>query len=102
VTITATVTNHGPEDAPDVTFSDHPPKTLAFGSIASTQGACQSGQPVTCDLGPLASGATAVVTITGSKVKAGLIVDKATATGTLSDVNPSNDTDSTSIAGIRA
>ena len=73
---TLAVTNKGPSAASAVTVKDTLPAGTTFKSAAPSQGSCSaSGQTVTCDLGPLASGGSAQVSIT--------VEVAATATGSL-------------------
>lgn len=62
-----TVTNNGPSTAQGVTLTDRLPAGVTFVSVSTTVGSCTYGQPVerelTCNLGNLASGATATVTV---------------------------------------
>jgi fimbrial isopeptide formation D2 family protein/uncharacterized repeat protein (TIGR01451 family) len=76
LTYTLAVTNHGPSASSAVTVKDSLPAGTTFKSAAPSQGTCStSGQEVTCQLGALASGGSAQVSIT---VEVG-----ATVTGTL-------------------
>jgi uncharacterized repeat protein (TIGR01451 family)/fimbrial isopeptide formation D2 family protein len=79
LTYTLAVTNHGPSDSSAVTVKDTLPAGTSFKSAAPSQGTCSaSGQSVTCELGPLAAGGSAQVSIT--------VEVAATATGTLRNV----------------
>jgi fimbrial isopeptide formation D2 family protein/uncharacterized repeat protein (TIGR01451 family) len=79
LTYTLAVTNKGPSASSAVTVKDTLPAGTTFKSATPSQGTCSaSGQTVTCDLGQLASGGSAQVSIT---------VDvAATATGSLRNV----------------
>ncbi len=76
---TLAVSNNGPSDSSAVTVKDTLPAGTIFKTTAPSQGTCSAaGQSVTCELGPLAAGASAQVSIT---------VDvAATASGTLRNV----------------
>jgi uncharacterized repeat protein (TIGR01451 family) len=65
VSYTLTLSNNGPSPATGVTITDPLPSGLTFVSATPSQGICNtSGQTVTCNLGTLAAGGTAVVSIT--------------------------------------
>jgi uncharacterized repeat protein (TIGR01451 family) len=80
-----------------VTVVDTLPAGVSFVSATATQGSCQaSGNRVTCNLGTLASGAIADMTITVSvgSSHSGPIVNTAQVTLNESDPNLTNNTDS--------
>ncbi len=65
VTYTLTLVNRGPSPAAGVTITDPLPSGLSFISATAGQGSCRAqGQTVTCDLGAVAAGGTATVTLT--------------------------------------
>lgn len=65
LTYTVTVTNDGPSSATSVELTDTLPAGVSFTSVTTTAGtASESGGVVTADIGTLANGASAVVTIT--------------------------------------
>ncbi len=105
VTYTLVVTNHGPYDDPGVTVTDTlPAGAVVSGVPTSTQGSCtQPAGQVVCDLGALANGATANVTLKavldGSADPA---TNAATVTGTNFDPATSDNTSSVSTAVNRA
>jgi uncharacterized repeat protein (TIGR01451 family)/fimbrial isopeptide formation D2 family protein len=79
LTYTLAITNHGPSESSAVTVKDTLPAGTSFKSAAPSQGTCSdSGQDVICQLGPLAAGASAQVSIT--------VEVAATATGSLRNV----------------
>ena len=63
LTWTATVTNKGPSPAQGVTLTSTLADSLIVQSITPSQGFCSAGNEVNCNLGSLASGATATVTM---------------------------------------
>ncbi len=65
LTYTITVTNLGPADEPDAVLASNLPKGLLVDSTRSTQGGAPPVNQgiLTADLGPLAAGDTAVVTL---------------------------------------
>jgi uncharacterized repeat protein (TIGR01451 family) len=63
LTYEITVRNDGPDAAADVEVTDELPSTVDFGSAGASQGGCSGAATVTCQLGSIASGASATVTI---------------------------------------
>jgi uncharacterized repeat protein (TIGR01451 family) len=76
---TLTVTNNGPQPAGDVRVSDAARLPMRIQSVRASQGSCQTGKPIRCQLGNLAGHAhatiriTAVPTVTGSQVNAATV-----------------------------
>ncbi len=65
VSYTLTLVNNGPSPATGVTITDPLPSGLSFLAANTAQGSCgASGQTVTCHLGTVAAGGTALVTVT--------------------------------------
>ncbi len=65
VSYSLTLLNNGPSPATGATITDPLPSGLSFVSATPGQGSCgASGQTVTCNLGTLPAGGTALVTIT--------------------------------------
>lgn len=93
LTYTLAVTNKGPSGSSAVTVKDTLPAGTTFKSAAPSQGTCSaSGQTVTCDLGPLASGGSAQVSITVevAAVATGSLRNSATVEGPEPDPDKSN------------
>lgn len=69
VTYTLTVRNDGPSAATAVVLTDVLPAGVSFTSVSTTLGTCTYGQPTArtlrCNLGTMASGASATVTVNG-------------------------------------
>lgn len=63
LTLTATVTNHGSSQASDVVLAQTASSALTFVSASPSQGSCVATLPLRCDLGSLANGKTASVTL---------------------------------------
>jgi uncharacterized repeat protein (TIGR01451 family) len=61
-----TVTNEGPGAASGVVVSDPVPPLVAVTSVAPSQGTCTQVQSFSCDLGALAPGASATITVRGT------------------------------------
>jgi uncharacterized repeat protein (TIGR01451 family) len=89
LTYTVTVTNHGPDDAPAVTLADALPTQVAFGSATASQGSCaRTGTGLSCALGALASGGSAVVEVRGTPKAGGTLSNVAAATSGGGAVDP--------------
>ena len=87
-----TVTNSGPSTATNVTVTDTLPGTTTYVSATPTQGSCSGTGTVTCNLGSLGNGASAMVTITVTPNAAGTIYNSAGVTLTENDPNTANNT----------
>lgn len=84
------VTNNGPAAATNVQLADTLPGGVTFGSVTTTQGSCNGTGPVNCNLGGLAVGGTAVVTINVTPSAPGQIVNSTTTAANESDPDSSN------------
>jgi len=101
LTYTVTVSNGGPHNATGVTLTDTLPANLTFVSANSTVGTCaQAAGVVTCNIGALANGASATVTIivTTTGATAASITNTAAVTGAEFDSNAANNSASASTA----
>jgi uncharacterized repeat protein (TIGR01451 family) len=89
-----TVTNKGPAPATDVVMTDTIPAGVTFISATPNQGSpCTlAGNTVACNLGSLANGISASVTIKVTPTAAGVINNTARVTGNPADPNPANNT----------
>ena len=85
-----TATNNGPAVANNVKVVDTLPAGVAFVSATTTQGNCSGSGPVNCNLGTLAVGASAIVTINVTPSAAGQVVNSATVSGDETDFDSSN------------
>lgn len=93
MTYTFLVTNLGPNPASGVTLTDTLPSSLTIGQIAITQGtARREGNSITANLGGLAIGATATVTIAVTPMTAGNLSDTAVVGGNEPDPASANNT----------
>jgi uncharacterized repeat protein (TIGR01451 family) len=94
LTYTVRVTNNGPQTATGVSLTDNLPKNAGFGSVTTTHGTCTAKPAkrlVTCNLGTLAAGATATITITVKPTSKGTITNTAEAKATSpADPNTTN------------
>ncbi len=97
LTYTITVANAGPSTAQGVTLSDPLPATVSFVSVVTSQGTCTN--VVSCNLGSLASGASATVTIKVTPTSDADLTNTATVSSSTADSNSANnsDTESTTV-----
>jgi uncharacterized repeat protein (TIGR01451 family) len=89
------VANNGPSDT-SASVTDTLPAALTF--VAAVGATCAaSGQQVTCDLGPIAAGATVsfTVTVTVAADASGTLENEAVVSGRVTDPDLANNTDST-------
>jgi uncharacterized repeat protein (TIGR01451 family) len=97
------VTNNGNAGAAAVSLNDTLPSGVAYTSAVASQGTCNaSGSPLTCSLGSLASGATAVVNLTVTVTGVGAITNSATVSSSTADPNLANNTASEGISSSYA
>jgi uncharacterized repeat protein (TIGR01451 family) len=93
VTYTVVVVNNGPSQATSVVLTDTLPAGPAFVSANSTQGTCtQAAGTVTCNIGTMASGANATVTIVITPAATGNITNTASVTSAVTDPTAGNNT----------
>ncbi len=100
-TWTVTVRNNGPGTATGVSLSDDLPAGITVQSITPSQGTCGTGDPFTCNLGTLASGATATVAVAARPALATAgttLTNSATATSTSFDPDSSDNTATSGLA----
>ena len=98
ITYTITVHNGGGDAATGVMVTDSLPKNAGFGSASSSQGTCAPKPKqllVICNLGTLANGADATVTIVVKPTQKGNFTDTATVSAiSPDDPNPNNNSNS--------
>jgi uncharacterized repeat protein (TIGR01451 family) len=94
------VTNNGPAAATGVTLTDPLPTNVTFVSATPSTGTCIPSTAVTCNLGSLANGASATVTLVVQPTANGTVTNTASVTANESDPVTSNNsaTVTTSVA----
>jgi uncharacterized repeat protein (TIGR01451 family) len=95
LTYTITVNSNGDGEATGVTLTDTLPASITLVSATASQGSCiASGGTVDCDLGTLAGGGSATVTIVVRPTATGTLTNSVAVTSAETDANPANNTDS--------
>jgi uncharacterized repeat protein (TIGR01451 family) len=92
ITYTVMVTNAGPDDASGVQLTDVLPESAIFRSATPQDVCTKENNTVTCDLGHLPNGDSAIVTIVVTPTQAGTITNMASVTSDASDPDQSNNT----------
>jgi uncharacterized repeat protein (TIGR01451 family) len=100
LTYSANVINLGPAVATGVQVTDMLP-TVTFVSATATQGTCSGTSTVICNIGTLAVGAGAAVTIVVTPQAIGSISNTATVTANEPDPNPNNNS-ATAVTTVEA
>jgi uncharacterized repeat protein (TIGR01451 family) len=85
VRYTLRVTNDGPTDATNVELADLLLGRLSVVGVSASQGTCTSSRPIRCDLGTIAAGAAATVTLRVRPLRPGVIRDSASVTSDTPD-----------------
>ena len=98
LTYTLTATNDGATGATGVTITDALPGGVELLSATPSQGTCTGTETVTCDLGGLASGASATVTLVVRSASAGTLTNTATVAANEPDPNTGNNAATTRVA----
>ena len=95
LTYTLIATNNGPASATNVTVVDVLPSVLKFVSVVTTAGTCsQAANTVTCQLGTLASAATATVNIIVTPQSSTIVTNSALVTSGQTDAVGANNVSS--------
>jgi autotransporter-associated beta strand protein len=93
LTYSITITNTGPNRAPQVVLTDPLPSNGSFVSATVSQGTwTQSTGVVTCSLGSISNNASATATIIVTPYAVGRLTNTVTVTSADNDLNPSNNT----------
>jgi uncharacterized repeat protein (TIGR01451 family) len=93
VTYSLSVTNNGPTSATNVVLTDTLDANLKYASATKSQGSfTQSGSVVTFSFGTIAVGQTVTATVTAQATEDGNLTNFVSATSSLSDFNPYNNT----------
>lgn len=90
IRFTLRVTNHGPVTATGVKVVDTPRLPLTVVSTRPSQGSCERGLPIRCQLGTLQPGQTATIEVVAKPRAAGTLRNAASVTGDQPDPNPAN------------
>ncbi|WP_326737966.1 hypothetical protein [Streptomyces sp. NBC_01022] len=96
VTLTVTVTNHGPAPSPGTTFVADVPPGVRLEELTTDSGSCGAGSPA-CDLGVLAPGAEVEVTARLTGVTTGPWQIGWSVTGAVVDPNPTDNATGTAV-----
>lgn len=102
ISYVATINNLGPNQAQDATLSLNLDSSLIINSITPSQGSCGTGSAFNCDLGNLANGASATVTVSATPTNAATIAGVASVTSVSYDPTTTNNqatTTSTVVTG---
>jgi len=97
----ATVKNLGPNQALDAVSVLNLDASLIVNSITPSQGSCQAVSAITCDLGNLANGSSATVTVSVTPTSSGTLAETANVTSESYDPTSTNNqqTTSTTVTG---
>jgi uncharacterized repeat protein (TIGR01451 family) len=89
-TYTITVTNKGPDGAPNTKVTDTFSVPASVVSVKTTQGSCNKTIPITCQLGTVKAGGKVTITVVMKPRRAGSARNAAGATGDGTDGDPGN------------
>ncbi len=87
---TVSVLNNGPKAATGVAIAVALDPSLIINSVTASQGTCTKANTFTCDLGGLANGATATVTVSATPTSAGTLASSASVASSSYDPTSSN------------
>jgi hypothetical protein len=97
----AKISNNGPNQAQGTTLTVNLDSSLIINSVTPSQGSCGTGAEFICDLGNLASGTSATVTVSAIPSTSGTLAGAATVSATSYDPTTTNNqaTTSTVVSG---
>ncbi len=100
-TYKVSVTNNGPNAATGTTLAVVLDPSLIINSVTPSQGTCTTANTFTCDLGGLANGGSATVTVSATPTSAGTLASTVTVTSSSYDPASTNNqaTGSTTVTG---
>jgi uncharacterized repeat protein (TIGR01451 family) len=103
LTYTLDITNTGPDQATSVQLIDTLPLSATFAAASPSQGSCFGTSTIVCNLGALASGAPATVTLVVTPTAAGLFTNRIAVNATTFDPLLANNsaTETTTVAALR-
>lgn len=90
------VADGGPNSAADVRVTDPLPSTVTFVSSSTSQGICVGTTLLTCNVGTVANGGSATITVAVTAAAIGTATNTATVTSSAIDPNTANNTASAS------
>jgi hypothetical protein len=96
ISYVATVKNLGSDTAQGVTAGISLDSTLIINKITTSQGSCGTTSAFSCDLGDLASGSSATVTVSATPSRSGTLAGTASVSSTSYDPTQSNNHSTTS------